>query len=138
VPLYLADTSAWWRASATRAVTERWERLLDGDAIAICGPIELELLYSARSPTEYEDLREELAGLVQLPLDERAAVLARRAQATLAASSQHRGPAPVDLLIAGVAEAAGATLLHYHRHFDAIAAVTGQDTEWVAPRGSLR
>jgi predicted nucleic acid-binding protein len=124
VPLYLADTSAWWRASATRAVTERWERLLDGEAIAICGPIELELLYSAR--------------LVQLPLDERAAVLARRAQATLAASSQHRGPAPVDLLIAGVAEAAGATLLHYHRHFDAIAAVTGQDTEWVAPRGSLR
>jgi predicted nucleic acid-binding protein len=138
VPLYLADTSAWWRASATLAVTERWERLLEDDAVAICAPIELELLYTARSPSDYEDLREEFTGLVRLPLDERAADRARRAQASLAAGSQHRGPAPVDLLIAGVAEASGATLLHYDRHFDVISAVTGQDAEWLAPRGSLR
>jgi predicted nucleic acid-binding protein len=138
VPLFLADTSAWWRANATRTVAERWERLLEDDALAICAPIELELLYSARSPANYEDLREELAGLVSLPLTEPAALLARRTQAALAAESQHRGPAPVDLLIAGVAEAAGATLLHYDRHFDAISAVTGQAAEWLAPRGSLR
>lgn len=136
--VYLADTSAWWRANASRAVAKRWERLLEDDAIAICAPIELELLYSARSPAAYESLREELAGLVHLPLSESAAALARRAQSALAAASRHRGPAPVDLLVAGVAEATGATLLHYDRHFDAIAAVTGQDAEWVAPRGSLR
>lgn len=136
--LYLADTSAWWRANANRAVAERWERLLEDDAVAICAPIELELLYSARSPADYEDLREALAGLVQLPLDEPAAILARRAQAALATNSQHRGPAAIDLLVAGVAEAAGATLLHYDRHFDSICAVTGQDAEWLAPRGSLR
>lgn len=136
--LYLADTSAWWRANANRAVAERWERLLEVDAVAICAPIELELLYSARSPSDYDDLRDELAGVVYLPLSEAAAGLARRAQAALAATSQHRGPAPVDLLIAGVAEAAGATLLHYDRRFDAIRAVTGQNAEWLAPRGSLR
>lgn len=138
MPLFLADTSAWWRANATRTVAERWERLLEDDALAICAPIELELLYSARSPADYEDLREELAGLVSLPLTEPAALLARRAQAALAAESQHRGPAAVDLLVAGVAEAAGATLLHYGRHFDSISAVTGQAAEWLAPRGSLR
>lgn len=138
MPLFLADTSAWWRANATRTVAERWERLLEDDALAICAPIELELLYSARSPADYEDLREELAGLVSLPLAEPAALLARRALAALAAESQHRGPAAVDLLVAGVAEAAGATLLHYDRHFDAISAVTGQAAEWLAPRGSLR
>lgn len=138
MPLFLADTSAWWRANATRTVAERWERLLEDDALAICAPIELELLYSARSPADYEDLREELAGLVSLPLTEPAALLARRAQAALAAESQHRRPAAVDLLVAGVAEAAGATLLHYDRHFDSISAVTGQAAEWLAPRGSLR
>jgi predicted nucleic acid-binding protein len=119
-------------------VARRWERLLEDDAVAICAPIELELLYSAGSPADYEDLREELAGLVHLPLSESAAALAQRAQAALARTSQHRGPAPVDLLVAGVAEAAGVTLLHYDRHFDAIAGVTGQDAEWMAPRGSLR
>ena len=35
------------------------------------------------------------------------------------------------------AEAAGVTVLHYDADFDAIAAVTHQETEWVAPRGSL-
>jgi predicted nucleic acid-binding protein len=119
-------------------VTERWQRLLEDDAVAICAPIELELLSSARSRTEYRDLHEELGGLVPLPLDERAVSFARRAQSALAATSQHRDTAPIDLLIAGVAEAAGATLLHYDRHFDAIAAVTGQEAEWLAPRGSLR
>jgi predicted nucleic acid-binding protein len=136
--LYLADTSAWRRANASRAVADRWERLLEDDALAICAPIELELLYSARSPSDYEDLREELAGVVHLPLTEAAAGHARRAQAALAAKSQHRGPAAVDLLIAGVAEAAGTTLLHYDRHFEAISSVTGQDAEWLAPRGTLR
>jgi predicted nucleic acid-binding protein len=138
VQLYLADTSAWWRANANRCVAERWQRLLEADALAVCAPIELELLYSARSPGDYEDLREALKGVVHLPVTEAAAEVARRTQAALASKSQHRGPAPVDLLIAGVAEAAGAMLLHYDRHFDAISAVTGQAAEWLAPRGSLR
>jgi hypothetical protein len=30
-----------------------------------------------------------------------------------------------------------AILLHYDRHFDAIARVTGQPGEWIARRGSL-
>ena len=35
------------------------------------------------------------------------------------------------------AEVHGAVLLHYDRHFDLIARVTGQPTEWLARRGSL-
>lgn len=42
-----------------------------------------------------------------------------------------------DLLVAAAAEAAGVTVLHYDEDFDRIAAVTGQATEWSAPRGSL-
>jgi len=63
--------------------------------------------------------------------------LALAAQAELAARSQHRGPTPMDLLVAATAAAHDVVLRHYDRHFDAIARVTGQPTEWVARRGSL-
>jgi predicted nucleic acid-binding protein len=58
-------------------------------------------------------------------------------QGLLAAASQHRGPTPFDLYIAAVAELNGATLVHYDRHFDAVARVTHQPMEWIAPRGTL-
>lgn len=135
---YLADTSAWRRSGARADVADRWEALFEGGELAICAPVKLELLYSARSPSDYEQLRRDLDPIPWLELDTKAASLALRAQAGLAAASQHRGPGPIDLLIAGIAEASGATLLHYDRHFDAIAEVTGQPMEWLAPRGSLR
>jgi predicted nucleic acid-binding protein len=42
-----------------------------------------------------------------------------------------------DLLIAAAAESAGVELLHYDEDFERIAAITGQPTRWIAPRGSL-
>jgi predicted nucleic acid-binding protein len=55
----------------------------------------------------------------------------------LATTSQHRRFRLPDLIIAGTAEQHGATVLHYDADYDRIAAITGQPTEWVAPRGSL-
>jgi predicted nucleic acid-binding protein len=138
LPLYLADTSAWRRSGARAEIADRWESLLERDELAMCAPVELELLYSARTPREYEQLRGSLDSLPWLALDAKAEALALHAQEDLAAESQHRGPGPIDLLIAGIAEARGATLLHYDRHFDVISRVTGQSMEWLAPRGSLR
>jgi predicted nucleic acid-binding protein len=135
--LFLADTSAWWRSGANPDVAQRWFTLLEDDAIAICIPIELELLWSARSPVDYAEQREELSGLVRLPIDDRVEQGARETQAALAARSQHRGPRPVDLLIAAVADANDATLLHYDRHFDVVCEVTGQSSQWLAQRGTL-
>jgi predicted nucleic acid-binding protein len=40
-------------------------------------------------------------------------------------------------LIAAAAERAEVPVLHYDEDFDRIAAVTGQATRWIAPRGSL-
>ena len=57
-------------------------------------------------------------------------------QGILAQRGQHRLPIP-DLIIAAAAETAGMTVLHYDSDFDTIAAVTNQDVEWVARRGSL-
>jgi predicted nucleic acid-binding protein len=135
VALYLADTSAWHRSGRAE---QRWSSLLDQDALALCAPVTLELLYSARGPADYRALAEALAYLPTLPLNARVEAVAARTQAALARRSQHRGPTPVDILVAGVAEAHGATLLHYDRHFDLIAAVTGQPAEWLARRGRPR
>jgi predicted nucleic acid-binding protein len=135
VALFLADTSAWhWSGQAE----SRWASLLDNDALALCAPVKLELLYSARGPVDFISLASALGYLPTLPLDSRAEALAERTQGALAERSQHRGPSPLDLLVAAVAEANDAVLLHYDRHFDAIARVTGQPAEWLAPRGSLR
>ena len=57
-------------------------------------------------------------------------------QGLLAGRGRHRLPIP-DLIIAAAAESARMTVLHYDADFDAIAAVTGQDVEWVVPRASL-
>lgn len=131
---YLADTSAWNRSAR---VQDRWSELIERDELALCTPVRLELLYSARGRADYAALDLNLDGFRQLAIDERVEVAARRGQSALAARGQHRGPRPTDLLIAAVAQVHGVILLHYDRHFDAIARVTGQETEWVAPRGSL-
>ncbi len=134
MPVYLADTSVWNRSLQ---IEERWAAMLEDEEIALCPPVTLELLYSARGHADYRALALDLSDRPSLPLDSRAAAAAERAQARLAEKSQHRGPTPVDLLIAAIAEVNSAILLHYDRHFDAIARVTGQPAEWLAPRGSL-
>lgn len=111
--------------------------LLEEDELVLCPPVALELLYSARGTADYAAFARDLEGFRRLPLDDRAERAALRTQSRLAASSQHRGPTPVDLLIAAIAEVNGVPLLHYDRHFELIAGVTGQAAEWLAPRGTL-
>jgi predicted nucleic acid-binding protein len=49
----------------------------------------------------------------------------------------HRQLKIPDLLIAAAAESAGMPVLHYDRHFELIAEVTGQPVRALAPLGSL-
>jgi predicted nucleic acid-binding protein len=133
VTYYLADTSAWNRSGR---ISDRWSTLVETGRLLLCVPVRLELLYSARK-NEYDGLARDLDGFTHLPLDARAEAAALRAQQKLATTSQHRGPAVTDLLIAGIAEANDVVLLHYDRHFDVIARTTGQPAQWLAKRGSL-
>jgi predicted nucleic acid-binding protein len=134
VVLYLADTSAWHRSGR---VADRWSDLLEENALALCMPVALELLFSARGASDYDDLHEDLRGFPHLSIDGRVEAAALRSQAALASAGQHRGPKPTDILIAAVAEVHDVTLLHYDRHFDLIASATGQEAEWLARRGTL-
>jgi predicted nucleic acid-binding protein len=134
VPQYLADTSAWNRA---RQVFDRWSELTLRDELALCAPVRLELLYSVRRSRDYKSFRSDLRGFRDLRVDGWVTDFAEMIQARLSARSAHRGPTAVDLLVAATAARHGAILLHYDRHFDAIARVTGQPAEWIARRGTL-
>lgn len=111
--------------------------MIEENELVLCTPVRLELLYSARGGADYERFARDLARFPQLDLDARAERAGRRSQAALARQGHHRGPKPIDVLIAAIAEVNAVTLLHYDRHFDLIARVTGQPMEWLARRGSL-
>ena len=138
--MQLADTSAWvW----TRAVGGQLrlafdEDLVDGQ-IATCDMVRLELLYSARNATEFTSLRSELDALPNCPIgvDEWKRTLEVDGQLARQGGLHHRSVRHPDLLIAAAAEVAGVPVLHYDEDYDRIAAITGQDVLWLAPRGSL-
>jgi predicted nucleic acid-binding protein len=111
--------------------------MLEAGELATCAPVSLELLYSSRGRRDYHALAFDLGQLPYLSVDEGAARLALRTQERLADRSQHRGPTPVDILVAAIAQVHVAVLLHYDRHFDAIRRVTRQPMEWIAARGSI-
>ena len=109
------------------------------DRVSICDQVRLEILYSARSAVDYDDLCLELDALHQVPTTSASFIGALEVQAALARRGglHHRNVKIADLLIGASAEAAGPIVWHYDEDFDRIASVTGQRCEWIAPRGSL-
>jgi predicted nucleic acid-binding protein len=138
VTLRCVDTSAWHH-SAKPEIAERWRVALDADELGICEQVRLEILYSARSGTDYDALAEELAALRPIPITTATFERALDVQRQLAhvGGLHHRSVKIADLVIAAAAEAADAIVWHYDADYDRVAAVTGQPTEWIARRGSL-
>ncbi len=139
---YLADTSAWLlsrRKDAPDTLRKTFAGLITAGRVATCGPVRWELLHNARNGAEYKALREDLAALDQAPFDNSDWERALDVCQALAekGGSLHRAPSMPDAMIAVAAERAGLTVLHYDKDFDLIASVTGQPSEWVAPKGSL-
>jgi predicted nucleic acid-binding protein len=98
--------------------------------------VDLELGYSARNETEWDQIRTTVAELDRVPTTQAHVERALEIQRALAARSK-RGRKIVDLLIAAAAEEHGLTVLHYDGDFDLIAAVTHQPTQWVVPAGTV-
>lgn len=128
---FLVDKSAWARAN-TPSVGRLLEALAEADGLATCAITNLEVLYSASSLDDYEKLRDELAGLEDLPVGSPHLERALEVQRTLAMTGHHRIPLP-DLIISAVAESASATVLHYDADYERISEVTGQSHRWVVP-----
>jgi predicted nucleic acid-binding protein len=88
----------------------------------LCAITRFEMLYSASSPSSFEELESQLDAFHELRTDAETIAIARTAQRELAEQSQHRVPIP-DLLVASCAMQHRAAVLHVDRHFDTLAQV---------------
>lgn len=88
----------------------------------LCAVTRLEILYSARSPTDSGELEDGLEAFRDLRIDAETLAVALTAQRELASQSRRRVPIP-DLLIAACAQQHGADVLHVDRHFDVLTSV---------------
>ena len=132
---YLLDTSVVKRAGSERVRTVLRSLALAGE-IGRTSIVDLEVGFSARNSAEWAELAGVLSSFPLVGIEQSHLDRALQVQSLLAARSQ-RGRKIPDLLVAAVAEGAGATVLHYDSDFDHISAVTGQPTEWVVPQGSV-
>lgn len=139
--MLLLDNSAWSRLESDRLDEERAEdvlRWVDELQVATCLPFLLEAGYSARSGNDHRFTMSDLAYLPHVAIDRDVERQALDAQRELADIGHHR-LAPVDVIIAACAHAAGMGVLHYDGDFDLLATRTSLnfESEWLAPPGTL-
>ena len=134
-PQFITDKSALARFHHAE-VAELLTPLIVEGRVATCPIVDLEMLYSARSHTDYEAILAERRAMPSVPINEAVTSRAIDIQHQLARHGHHR-LALRDLLIAAAAELNDLTVIHYDADYDRIAEVTGQPTDWLAPRGSL-
>jgi predicted nucleic acid-binding protein len=132
----LADKSAWARVAS---YADAWLVALNGERIVTCAVAQLELLYSARTRADLEELDAELGQLRDVPITRGTLSAAKRAMLDLAANGSdghHRVP-PRHAIIAACAAEHGCAVLHYDAHYDRLAEVLAFQSIWSAPRGTL-
>lgn len=88
----------------------------------LCASTRLEVLYSARSSSDYEQLEAELDVFHELRIDTETLAIVRTAQRELATTGHPRIPIP-DLVIAACAQQHQAAVLHVDRHYDTLTQV---------------
>jgi predicted nucleic acid-binding protein len=111
--LLLIDKSAYVRGAGAQE--------LEGE-FCLCAVSRYELLFSARSPTDFAALEQDLAQFRELRMDAETFATAGSAQRELARTGRHRVPIP-DLLIAACAQQHAADVVHVDRHFETLASV---------------
>ena len=123
---FIADTSAWWRFSSLPAeLGALVKSAMSNDRLWTTPIMRMEILYSARSTSEYIALETELDGFRILRNDRAVADAAMSALGELAEHSDgyHRVPLTDALIAAAAAEHGGVALLHRDTHFDKLAEV---------------
>jgi predicted nucleic acid-binding protein len=137
VASYLADTSALARLRH-QSVAAVLGPLIEAGLVATCGVIELELAWATRTAAEFDQVRADRdIGYEWLATHDEDWRRALDVQAALWRSGQIRAVGFPDLLVAAVAERERVTLLHYDGDYDLIARITGQQMQWVVPRGTV-
>ncbi len=136
----MIDNSVWSRLSTEPEVVVALKQLLDlasPDDVLICPPIAAEVGFGARSGRDHSTLVEQLSAFTECPHHPTSGEILD-IQSKLWNGGLLRAAGAVDTVIAAYAIKNGATLLHYDRDFDHIAAVTSSFRQrWIVPRGSI-
>jgi len=116
-----------------------FDELLLHEQIVTCAIVKLELLHHESMPSALRSRRADLDTLPSVPIDAAVCARALEIQAGLGErrGAKHRAVKLPDYLIAAASELADTTILHYDSDYEAVASLTGQRHEWIAPRGSL-
>ncbi len=135
----LADTSAWHLSRRLPELRASFDQKTVEGQIGTCAMVTLELLQSVRNGLEFDQRRRQMGRLPQYAIADPEWQRAIHVYRELAHQGgvHQRSVGHADLLIAATAETAGVELLHYDEDFDRIAAITGQPTRWIVPRGTL-
>ncbi len=123
---FVVDTSAWWRFSTLNADLAALVNAASEDYRLWITPIvRMEILYSARSSSEYIELETDLDALRILRSDRAVTDAAMSAIGELAERSDgyHRVPLTDALIAAAAAEHGAVAVLHHDTHFDKLAEV---------------
>ncbi len=137
VARYLADKSALARLHDPE-VRSFLAPLIEAGLVATCAVIEFEILWSTRSPDEYDTVHADRSvGYEWLATEDTDWRRALEIQEQLWQTGRMRTVPLPDLLIAAVAERHRVEVLHYDGDYDTIADLTGQPTRWVVERGSV-
>jgi hypothetical protein len=105
--------------------------------VLVCYVVILELVRLSPNETRAKQVAERLAAFKAVPMPPDLWQRARELQLLLASAGDHRRVPPVDLLIAGAAEAAGVPVVHYDRDYERLAKVCGLEHRWLLPDGTL-
>jgi predicted nucleic acid-binding protein len=133
--VFLFDTSVWVRTEHPLIASD-WQKALQNNQLAVSPVVAFEVLYTAQSQADFEELERQMDALRQVPLTQGIVRDARRALYELSATGHHRLPFQ-DALIAATAAQKNMAVLHYDGHFDVLSKVLGFESRWVAAPGSL-
>ncbi|MEN2742222.1 VapC toxin family PIN domain ribonuclease [Microbacterium sp. X-17] len=121
---YLVDNSIWQKVSSSPAIARRLREVTPQHLLITCPPQVLEYCHSARSPEEYEKLREHMAGFLEAwehPSESEALGI----QQSLWDNGAVRAAGAFDCLIAAYAVANDAVILNSDQDFGFIEYATG-------------
>lgn len=137
VARYIADKSALARLHHP-GVAAVLGPLIEAGLVATCPMVELEMLWSTRSPQEFDEVRSDRGlGYEWLPIEDVDWRRAMDVMAELWSSGRARSVPLPDLLIAATAERHRLAVLHYDADYDLIASITNQPAAWVVPAGTV-
>ena len=121
---FLLDASAYWRLMQNQDLGAAWAAAIDDGELGMCEPTRTEILYSARSAEDRDQMSSDLDLMCErITVPKTAWQWVETAQYRLTLVGTHRSAGVVDLLVCATAAARGMTVLHDDRDYEAVARV---------------